>query len=57
MTNSSNTCTCNRCGATANSIHGTKHRRCSGYEAVKTLRPKHAAKATIRGTWEAKWPC
>lgn len=54
MTNNSNTCTCNRCGATANSIPGTKHRRCSGYEAVKTLRPKHAAKATIRGTWEAK---
>lgn len=54
MTNNSNTCTCNRCGAAANSIAGTKHRRCSGEVGNKTPRPKHAAKATIRGTWEAK---
>ena len=54
MMNNSSPCKCDRCGATANSILNTKHRRCSGMVKVSSPRTKHSAKASIRGSWVAK---
>ena len=47
-------CTCDLCGCEANSIPGTKHRRCSG-KGNPVPRPKRVERLAIadRGTWSA----
>jgi len=50
--NPAKACKCNKCGATASSIAGTRHRRCSG-QSDQPLRGRGAnIPSANRGTWE-----